>query len=64
MKHIIFELPNLRMGGAEKALVSLLKTIDNDNNKKAADINKDGYIDSGDSYILKKHVMKIENISL
>lgn len=28
MKHIIFVLPNLRMGGAEKALVSLLKTID------------------------------------
>ena len=47
-----------------KLYITELKTIDNDNNKKAADINKDGYIDSGDSYILKKHVMKIENISL
>lgn len=46
-----------------KLYITELKTIDNDNNKKAADINKDGYIDSGDSYILK-HVMKIENISL
>lgn len=28
MKHIIFVMPTLRMGGAEKALVSLLKTLD------------------------------------
>ena len=28
MKHIIFVMPTLRMGGAEKALVSLLKALD------------------------------------
>lgn len=28
MKHIIFVMPTLRMGGAEKALVSLLKSLD------------------------------------
>lgn len=28
MKHIIFVMPTLRMGGAERALVSLLKTLD------------------------------------
>lgn len=28
MKHIIFVIPTLRMGGAEKALVSLLKALD------------------------------------
>ena len=36
----------------------------NDEYKMASDINKDGEINTGDSFLLKKYIMEVQNISI
>lgn len=47
-----------------KQVIMEVKTLTNDDIKKAADINGDGAINTGDSFIIKKQIMEVSNIEL
>ena len=47
-----------------KCVILEIKQFDNEYYKKAADINADNSLDTGDTFILKKQILGISNIEL
>jgi len=47
-----------------KCVVLNLKKFENENYKKAADVNNDNELNTGDTFLLKKQVLGLANIEL
>ena len=47
-----------------KLIVLGREQVQGETHRIASDVNRDGYIDTGDTFILKKQVLNISNITL